>query len=405
MTLIAAVMATGFLLAGAKMISAPEFYRMADEYGGVSGAELEALRAAWAADFGVVFTDRPVAADAASITAGREQHQQVCASCHVSPRSAVVSYPVSLVLTRGAGALADLDAVRWLLHLHVLLCFLALAYLPWSRFFHVIADPLSLLARGRAPAESIVGVRAVRRGLAFDACVRCGLCDERCSVRALAALFENDAVLPSAKLLATRRSATTKVLSGPELERIAEGALACSDCGRCTDGCPVGLDLADLWDAGRSVLAARGFSAVPLWVKSVPAGVWAERLKVAPAALGATGPMPVATDLTHDRHTFSPCVQCQTCTNVCPVVEHSAGESGVDATPQKVMNLLRLGMSELALGSRMVWDCTTCYQCQEHCPAGIRVTEVLYELRNRGYSQLRLIVRPGAGGLATDGGA
>jgi heterodisulfide reductase subunit C len=101
------------------------------------------------------------------------------------------------------------------------------------------------------------------------------------------------------------------------------------------------------------------------------------------------------TSLTGDRHTFSPCVQCQTCTNVCPVVAHSDVAAGVDITPQQVMNLLRLGLVDLALGSRMVWDCATCYQCQEHCPAGIRVTEVLYELRNRGYARLGDLPRPG----------
>jgi heterodisulfide reductase subunit C len=63
------------------------------------------------------------------------------------------------------------------------------------------------------------------------------------------------------------------------------------------------------------------------------------------------------------------------------------------------MNLLRLGLADLALGSRMVWDCATCYQCQEHCPADIRVTEVLYELRNRGYERLSGLPRPGRAAL------
>jgi heterodisulfide reductase subunit C len=36
----------------------------------------------------------------------------------------------------------------------------------------------------------------------------------------------------------------------------------------------------------------------------------------------------------------------------------------------------------------MVWNCTTCYQCQEHCPAGIRVTDVLYDLRNQAYTRM-----------------
>jgi heterodisulfide reductase subunit C len=30
----------------------------------------------------------------------------------------------------------------------------------------------------------------------------------------------------------------------------------------------------------------------------------------------------------------------------------------------------------------MLWDCVTCYQCQEHCPQGVKVTDVLYELKN-----------------------
>ena len=55
------------------------------------------------------------------------------------------------------------------------------------------------------------------------------------------------------------------------------------------------------------------------------------------------------------------------------------------------MNLLRLGLKDLALGSRMVWDCTTCYMCQEHCPEGIPVADILYELRNLAYEQFRAI--------------
>jgi heterodisulfide reductase subunit C len=52
------------------------------------------------------------------------------------------------------------------------------------------------------------------------------------------------------------------------------------------------------------------------------------------------------------------------------------------------MNLLRLQLRELALGSRMVWDCVTCYQCQEHCPQGVEVADILYELRNEAVRRL-----------------
>jgi heterodisulfide reductase subunit C len=30
----------------------------------------------------------------------------------------------------------------------------------------------------------------------------------------------------------------------------------------------------------------------------------------------------------------------------------------------------------------MLWDCLTCYQCQEQCPQGVCITDVLYELKN-----------------------
>jgi heterodisulfide reductase subunit C len=46
------------------------------------------------------------------------------------------------------------------------------------------------------------------------------------------------------------------------------------------------------------------------------------------------------------------------------------------------MRSLGLGLRDFALGSNMLWDCVTCYQCQEHCPQGVKVTDILYELKN-----------------------
>ncbi|MBW2196831.1 MAG: hypothetical protein JRF58_03020 [Deltaproteobacteria bacterium] len=36
----------------------------------------------------------------------------------------------------------------------------------------------------------------------------------------------------------------------------------------------------------------------------------------------------------------------------------------------------------MATGPRMIWDCVTCYQCQEHCPQNVKVTDILYQLKN-----------------------
>jgi heterodisulfide reductase subunit C len=47
----------------------------------------------------------------------------------------------------------------------------------------------------------------------------------------------------------------------------------------------------------------------------------------------------------------------------------------------------RLGLEGLVLGSRMLWDCLGCYQCQELCPQGVGVTDVMYQLKNVAIAQ------------------
>ena len=119
-------------------------------------------------------------------------------------------------------------------------------------------------------------------------------------------------------------------------------------------------------------------------MRSKSAAEWAREFSAAPAA-----PPEFGEGLARRAETFWPCLQCTTCTSVCPVVAVSTDSvSGLDLTPQQIMNLLRLGMVAHALGAGMVWSCTTCYQCSEHCPQNIPVADVLFELRNLAAARL-----------------
>jgi heterodisulfide reductase subunit C len=43
---------------------------------------------------------------------------------------------------------------------------------------------------------------------------------------------------------------------------------------------------------------------------------------------------------------------------------------------------LGLGLTEMCSKSAMIWKCTTCYQCQEHCPQDVRIVDLFYRLKH-----------------------
>jgi len=69
------------------------------------------------------------------------------------------------------------------------------------------------------------------------------------------------------------------------------------------------------------------------------------------------------------------CLQCGTCGSACPVSVY------MDYTPRRLIGMVREGFKEEVITSFAIWLCSSCYECTVRCPAGIRVTEVMYALK------------------------
>ena len=70
------------------------------------------------------------------------------------------------------------------------------------------------------------------------------------------------------------------------------------------------------------------------------------------------------------------CFQCGTCTGACP--------SG-RRTPYRIRNVVRksvMGLKDEVISDDTIWMCSTCYECQERCPRGIKIVDVVKTVRN-----------------------
>ena len=69
------------------------------------------------------------------------------------------------------------------------------------------------------------------------------------------------------------------------------------------------------------------------------------------------------------------CQQCGTCTGSCPT------SYLMDWGPREVIAAFRAGMIDRIVKSNTIWLCTSCYYCTVRCPAGIKITDLMYELK------------------------
>jgi heterodisulfide reductase subunit C/nitrate reductase gamma subunit len=405
------IMLSGIFLEGLKITSYKRYQEMVRDYTITDNdEELRALEAYWVREFAVVSPNKEIKFDIETLKLGKKVHDTSCVECHSNPRWAFGGYATARLISPVSRKLDEADAVTILLYIHFLACFLGLAYLPFSKMFHIIATPISLLANAVMDENSNPANVATRQVMELDACTHCGTCSLRCSALAAFQAIGNTDILPSEKMQHVKALVRGKRLSDAQIKSLQEGVYLCTNCDRCTVVCPSGINLRDLWFQVREDLVQREYP-VPFMLSplSFYRGLMRQMLKpeyYAKPLNRAKGVLTAKLDeikrndivlsqsyidkgflaeigMSTDANTYLQCFSCSTCTTSCPVVSNYDNPIDVlGLLPHQIIHSAVMGLKDLALGSQMLWDCVTCYKCQENCPQGVRVAEVLYKLKN-----------------------
>ena len=410
--ILAVVILSGIFLEGAKITSYTIYQDMVETYSDTDDKEeLRALESLWVEEFDLVSPHVRAPFDEEILHQGRENHETNCASCHSRPRSAFmgsavakITKPIALELDR-----AKTPVLLW--YIHFLSCFLGLAYLPFSKMLHIFASPISLLLNAVMDQKTSDPSNIVtRHAIELDACTHCCTCSLWCSVAVALNKIDNVNVLPSERMRFLKGYYSNKNLDEEALRKIREGIYLCTNCDRCTVVCPVGINLRDLWLDVREEFVQGGPS-IPLVLtpfsfyrglnqQYLDSGQYSDPLNRAREAIAGKHDSMNGADqvvaltpvnrefkdsiaLSSQASTYSHCFSCENCSTACPVVlNYENPEEVLGLLPHQIMRSIGLGLRDLAFGSRMLWDCLTCYQCQEHCPQGVKVTDIFYELKN-----------------------
>jgi len=388
--LLALIMISGFGLEAAKIISSGVFYEMVEEYGSLDDEDLPALKAVWQEEFNVQFPGETILVTPEVMEEGELLNEDNCAVCHSNPKSAFVSYPISVAMKPVAGFFNRnrLDAL--MLKIHFLSCFLALAYLPFSKFLHILTTPVSLMISGLAGQQIKRDEnRATRRVFDLSACTQCGTCTSHCAVGPLYEIFDNPWVFPSERVTRIRESAWGRPMEPESRDAFSLGSFICTMCNKCSQLCPAGLDLQDIWKETRERLAEESLPDPVIRIRDLRNKHTPEKAGLQSPVVIKPGKNPVIASLkrSFQAATFSQCYTCLTCTSTCPVTGVTGEIREFGSAPHQVIHALVLGQTDLAKNASIVWDCLTCYKCQENCPQGVRITDIFYQLKNMVYHQ------------------
>jgi Fe-S oxidoreductase len=123
--------------------------------------------------------------------------------------------------------------------------------------------------------------------------------------------------------------------------------------------------------------------AVPMLIIEVPFGKWSHLFYRPLALFLAAVREKAAKDSLVDiedvmaevGETFMSCLQCGTCTSVCPLNQVSY------YSPRRILRELALDSGSEQSVDRAVWSCVTCNACGVNCPRGIEIIDVMKTVR------------------------
>lgn len=391
---------SGMLLEGSKISSFSIYQDMVEEYASLDDEEARALEAFWVQENGVVSPNAAKPFDAELIEQGREVNNDSCIDCHASNRAAFASFAMAKITRPFSAALGDSAAVTVFWYLHILACLSFLAWLPFSKMFHILAAPVSLIIK-RVTGDELKEPANILNSqmIGLSACTHCGSCSIECSSGMFYETFQNDFILPSEKVQYLRKFAANKEHDPAIIKRMQQGLYVCTSCDRCTTVCPSGINLKELFVSSRYNLLDTGtpettmlshFS-FPLALAQNFVDDHVKALKKVTDLFkknfqhltDLTSPITLEKNTSVANNSYKGCFSCQRCTNVCPVVRsYDDPSEALGLLPHQIMFSLGIGNVDLAMGAQMIWSCSTCYLCQEHCPNQVELCDIFYSLKN-----------------------
>ena len=144
--------------------------------------EENALEAYWVEKNGLISPNKARPQPDEHVAYGMEVNSDSCMECHAPNSYAFASFALRNVTQSISAAIGDAQAVNMFWYLHILACLSFLAWLPFSKMFHIIAAPVSLIIKrvvGDKSGESTA--LAPRQMIGLSACTHCGSCSIECS--------------------------------------------------------------------------------------------------------------------------------------------------------------------------------------------------------------------------------